>query len=259
MEIYQELLSDVKKYIKNHEQYTLEKYQHEFKNTMSALCKAKEIRKGMKCLEVGVGTGWFTVYATKEYGLICDSIEISPHIRDFANTFITKYGVKPNILLGNIENASIPDNYYDLIIACSVFEHVEKYIDGLENIYKSLKPGGAFYFTSNNRYSLTWKSGEFWLPFYDILPDKMRYKIRILIQGEDIMKLGIDFNTFTNKQLRNIFINLGYKKIYDHIDLKDVTPIKKSIVRRVFNYASKNDDIKKYIRPFISSQFVCVK
>ena len=87
----------------------------------------------------------------------------------------------------------------------------------------------------------------------------MRFKIRILAQGKDIMKLGIDFNTFTNKQLRNIFINLGYKKIYDHIDLKDVTSLQTSIKKRLFNYAKENDNIKKYMRVFISSEFVCVK
>ena len=120
MEIYQEFLTDVKKYIKNHEHDTIERYQHTFTNIMNAFCKTKEIRKGMKCLEVGVGMGWFTVYATKKYGLICDGIEISPQMCEFANTCITQYGIKPNIILGNIENSTLPDNYYDIIVATSV-------------------------------------------------------------------------------------------------------------------------------------------
>ena len=130
----------------------------------------------------------------------------------------------------------------------------------MENVYNALKPGGVFYFASNNKWSYKVMSGEFWLPFYDKLPDFVRYNIRILAQGKDIMQLGIDFNTFTNQKLRRIFKKLNYSIIADKIDLREASELNNPIKVKFLNLAKKSSSFKKIIETFVpGTYFICVK
>lgn len=106
-----------------------------------------------------------------------------------------------------------------MVIAETVFEHVEHWHKGLINVFRALKPGGLLLFVSTNKYSLI--STEYNFPFYGWLPDKWRYRLRRFLQGHDIMKLGIDFNQFTYSQLRRFFKQVGFSEVLDWIDFVD--------------------------------------
>ena len=98
-------------------------------------------------------------------------------------------GVEPDIELGNLEDYPLPENYYDVVMASSVFEHVEDWRMGVHKVYRTLKPGGILYFESTNKFSFT--SGEYSLiPLYGWMPNWLRYSLRKMIHGKDIMKLG---------------------------------------------------------------------
>jgi SAM-dependent methyltransferase len=142
-------------------------------------------------------------------------VEICPQLVDYAFEFGERNGIEPDIRLGNIEDEDTGYSKYDIIIALSTFEHVEHWQRGLRKIYNALRPGGLFYFYSTNRFSL--RSGEYNMPFYSLLPDRWRYRIRIARSGEEIMKLGIDFNQFNHFQLKRFFSELGYQRIIDQV------------------------------------------
>ena len=180
---------------------------------------AHHLRPVTKILEVGTGTGWFPILC-KINGIPCEGIDICPQLVDYAFEFGAANGVKPDIRLGNIEEEDIGHSKYDIIIALSAFEHVEHWESGLRKIHDALKPGGLFYFYSTNRFSL--RSGEFNMPFYGWLPDRWRYRIRIARSGEQIMKLGIDFNQFNHFQLKRFFQKLGYEKVIDQFGIVDI-------------------------------------
>jgi len=216
VKIHQEELSDVTRYLERHREIPLEDKEDDFALIMGKIKAVKPIDEHTEILEIGVGTGWIPILCKKK-GLRCKGIEISPQLVEFAYEYGRKYGIEPDIELANIENAEIGESRYDVIIATSVFEHVEHWRQGLERIYRALRPGGAFFFLSTNRLSL--RSEEYHFPLYGWLPDSWRYRLRVWRQGEDIMKLGIDFNQFTYPLLRRAFKELGYSKIYDRLDL----------------------------------------
>ncbi len=260
MEIVKDLTGDVKKYIDNHKNYKLQYYQKEFWHIVNWIKKVKKVEKGMELLEVGTGLGWFQVLAYKELGLKCTGIEISKKILEMASDFIKKNSGNSNLILGNIEDDILEHNKYDLIVADQVFEHVENYRAGLLNIFNALKPGGAFFFGSNNKWSFHVMSGEFGLPFYDILPNRVRYKIRQVSQGKDIMTLGIDFNTFSYKKLRKIFTELGFSKIYDKIDLREVSALKSPVRKYILGKSKNSPLVKSFTETFVpGTYFVCIK
>jgi SAM-dependent methyltransferase len=138
---------------------------------------------------------------------------------EYAIQYGKKYGIQPNIELRNVEESDIGVSKYDVVIATSTFEHVEHWERGIRNIFDALRPGGLFYFYSTNKFSL--RSGECNFPFYGWLPDQWRYRIRIARTGEDIMKLGIDFNQFNYFQLRRFFLDVGFSKIFDQFEIID--------------------------------------
>ena len=183
---------------------------------MGKITPFKAIDENTDMLEVGVGTGWFPILCKKK-GLRCKGIEISRQLVEYAHEYGGRYGIEPDIELGNIEETEIGESRYDVIIATSAFEHVERWREGLGKIHRALRPGGLFYFYSTNKFSF--RSGEFDFPLYGWLPDAWRYRLRVSRQGEEIMKLGIEFNQFTFPQLRRAFRELGYTTVYDRLDL----------------------------------------
>jgi len=187
-------LRHVDEYVKQQSRIGLEDLEYQFENTIKRISKFKRIDSDTRILEVGTGSGWFPILCKKS-GIFCEGLEICSQFVEYGKTFGKKYGIEPNIKLGNIEEADIGISKYDIVIALSTFEHVEHWQKGIQRIYDALKPSGLFYFYSTNKFSL--RSGEYPFPFYGWLPNTWRYRIRIVRQGEDIMKLGVDFNQFS--------------------------------------------------------------
>jgi hypothetical protein len=100
-----------------------------------------------------------------------------------------------------------------------MLEHVERWYDRLARVYRAVRPGGVLLFESDNKFSL--KPAEFPMPFYGWLPDRLRYRLRIMVQGPEIMTLGIYFNQFQYPQLRRTLREIGFKTILDAGDLSD--------------------------------------
>jgi SAM-dependent methyltransferase len=217
MKIYYDL-PHVNSYIQGNIYLTLEDMEPQYQSTIKRINKYKEINKDTRILEVGIGTGWFPILCKKN-GISCEGIEICPLLVEYAIQYGKKYGIQPNIELRNVEESDIGVSKYDVVIATSTFEHVEHWERGIRNIFDALRPGGLFYFYSTNKFSL--RSGECNFPFYGWLPDQWRYRIRIARTGEDIMKLGIDFNQFNYFQLRRFFLDVGFSKIFDQFEIID--------------------------------------
>ena len=216
MKIHHEPLSDVVRYIEAEKDTRLEQKKPTFRSIMAVVSRFHDVNRQTKILEVGSGIGWFPILCKKE-GLSCKGLEISPQLVEHARRLGRQYGVEPDIELANIEEVDLGVEQYDVVVACSSFEHVEDWRLGLTKVFHALKPGGVLYFYSSNRFNL--RSGEFNFPLYSWLPNTWRYRLRVACQGEQIMKLGIDFNQFTATQLRRFFTQLGFSRVMDLIDV----------------------------------------
>ena len=213
MEVYHGELSDVERYLRNRSSIRLEHKEERYQSLLRCLSRVKPVTPATRMLEVGTGLGLFPIWCATR-GLNCVGLEINPKLIEHAHSLADEYGVGVEILLGNLEDYSMPDMQFDAIFAASLFEHVEHWRRGLEQIHRWLRPGGLLVFESTNKFALT--SGEYpKLPLYGWLPDAVRYRFRQLVQGPDIMKLGIDFHQFTGGRLRKAFRETGFSKIYD--------------------------------------------
>ena len=256
MRIHQEEPGAIKDYIEKHRDVTLEDEEPAFKNYMARIRRFKAVDASTKMLEIGVGTGWFPILC-KAKGLSCKGLEISPHLLEHAKALAAQFGVEPDFELANIEDYDLGKEQYDVIVASSVFEHVERWEIGLQKVFDALRPGGVLFFESTNKFS--WTSGEFNFPLYGWFPDFVRYRLRIALQGPDIMHLGIDFNQFRYGQLRRVFRRMGFRNIADRVDLAE--PGTKTGWKRSLAEAAQNSVlIKTLALTFMEvTTFVCVK
>ena len=126
-------------------------------------------------------------------------------------------------------------------------------------MYRALKPGGALFFESTNKWSFT--SGELGaMPCYGWLPNWARYKLRIAIHGPDIMKLGIDFHQFTYVGLRRAFREVGFSEWHDVFDLIDTSQSRGALKDGIVNTARRSRAIRELMLFFFEgTTFVCIK
>ena len=256
MKIHSEELSDVTRYIENNRQLRLEDHEQQFENYLRLIRPHHTVDESTRILEVGTGTGWFPLMC-KARGLNCRGLEISPQLVEYAKQLGRGYGIEPDIQLGNIEEEDIGNNEYDVIVAFSVFEHVEHWERGLQRIYKALRPAGVLLFGSTNKFG---PSNEFDFPFYGWFPDKWRYRLRIHYQGPEIMKLGIDFNQFTYPQLRREFRQTGFRRIYDRMQIADPNYRSHGLRKFALQACKTLPPLRHLALTFIQgTDFICVK
>jgi 2-polyprenyl-3-methyl-5-hydroxy-6-metoxy-1,4-benzoquinol methylase len=258
MKIHYEATTDVTKYIDNHGSVALGERSPQFENFMRVLGRYADITPQTKILEIGTGAGWFPIFCALR-GLSCKGLEISPQLIELAKENGHKHGVEIDMELGNLEDHSLPRNFYDIVMASSVFEHVEDWRTGVGKVYETLKPGGVMYFESTNKFSFT--SGEYQgIPLYGWLPNSWRYALRKRVEGEDIMKLGIDFHQFTHSCLRKEFERLGFSKVLDRVDAADESHVTTGLRRNVVRAAKQIGLAKSLALTFAeATRFICIK
>ncbi len=259
MRVHGEEIPDVTRYIEGHRHVEIEDTRARFESIMWRLKRYVPVDESKKILEIGIGTGWFPIMCKME-GLQCKGIEISPQLVEYAREFGRRHGIEPDVELGNIEDMDIGESEYDVILAESVFEHVEDWRAGLRRAYVALKPGGLLYFSSTNKFSLV--SHEYHWPLYGWLPDKWRYRLRCARQGEQIMKLGIDFNQFTFPRLRRAFKEIGFTTVLDQVEMLDPdklrTPTrgKRMLLRVLKSFPPARHLVLTFAH---STTFICIK
>lgn len=212
-------------------------------------------------LDVGAGLGWFEIVCAKR-GLSCSGLEHNPVTREAALRLARDHGVDVEIREADIETVDLGTERYDVVVAASLFEHVERYPIGLAKIYEALRPGGVFYFYSTNKFSF--RTGEFpGFPLYGWFPYRVRRRIRVSRQGPEIVESsGIDFNQFTYWGLRRQFLRLGFSRVLDRLEYVDphdgaARPISRALALRTLKVLPP---VRTVYRAFASGNaFICVK
>jgi SAM-dependent methyltransferase len=257
MEVHNEELSDVTRYIEGHRTETLEDKIPEFNRLMKYAGKYKTIEPGMDILEIGIGCGSVPILC-KMKGLHCLGLEISPQLVEYARSWGRALGAEPDVEVANIETSDIGEARYDVIFCSNVFEHIEYWQLALEKVYRALKPGGVLFFESTSKFSFV--SGEYDFPLYGWLPNQWRYNLRQRAQSPDIMKLGIDFNQFTHPGLRRAFKRAGFREWHDVFDLIDTSTPRSAVKRAIIALGRNFRPFRELVLCFhIATTYVCVK
>src|SRR5215831_10468840 len=107
---------------------------------------SKHLGAGMRVLELGCGTGYFTRELVRS-GADVVAIDVSPELLEIARANCSGSNVRYEIQ--NASALSYPDAVFDSVVGSSVLHHQE-IEEALREIYRVLKPAGTIYFTEPN-------------------------------------------------------------------------------------------------------------
>ena len=111
------------------------------------LIDAAGLQPGVRCLEIGAGTGEFTQRLVAS-GCQLEALELSP---DTARVCQERVGNSAKVLVGNVETGEgLPEGQpFDAIVGVSVLHHVNLAMT-FESTFKRLRTGGRFAFSEPN-------------------------------------------------------------------------------------------------------------
>src|SRR5262245_12385209 len=106
MQTHFQELSQMIHSVTDHKSIELEEKQTDVETIIKMVKRLKKIDTKTTMLEIGTGGGWFEIFCEKQ-GISCKGLEIDPQYIEYAKQFGRKYGLEPNIQLGNIEETDI--------------------------------------------------------------------------------------------------------------------------------------------------------
>jgi SAM-dependent methyltransferase len=109
-----------------------------------------------KILDIGAGSGSFLA-SMKALGWDPYGVDISPEAVERAR------GLGAKMFLGEVQNASFPERFFDVITLRAVLEHVHQPVETLRAVHRILKDQGMVYIVVPNIASLNFRLfGRFW-------------------------------------------------------------------------------------------------
>ena len=99
--------------------------------------------KGMSVLEVGCGLGT-AAQSFMEAGAVYTGIDVSPKSIELAKKRIEVFQLTGDVRVADIQLDEFESARYDLVYSFGVLHHIPDLGTALQNIYKTLKPGGEF-------------------------------------------------------------------------------------------------------------------
>jgi 2-polyprenyl-6-hydroxyphenyl methylase / 3-demethylubiquinone-9 3-methyltransferase len=116
----------------------------------------KGLKKGVKVLDCGCGRGFYLKVVSVAFpDLKLYGTDLNNNYLTTAQKTIANKDVKLSV--GNAEDLSFNENYFDAVIASEILEHVENDGKVLEEIKRILKPNGIAMITvPNKNYPILW-------------------------------------------------------------------------------------------------------
>jgi ubiquinone biosynthesis O-methyltransferase len=96
---------------------------------------------GMKVLDVGCGTGNFSIKLAKS-GCHVTGIDVSEEMLLFARAKASEQNIKIHFLNMDAQNLQFPDNEFDMVISMAAIEFINDIPKALEEIFRVVKVGG---------------------------------------------------------------------------------------------------------------------
>ena len=144
-------------------------------------------------LDVGCGTGGMSIAASRE-GLRVVGVDVALRWLVMGAQRLREEGVDVPLVCANAESLPFRADSFDAVVADAVVEHVRSPARMRDEALRVLHRGGAFFFTTNNRYSMLpephvriWGFGLIPRSWMERVANRVRrtpYKARLLSRAE---------------------------------------------------------------------------
>jgi ubiquinone/menaquinone biosynthesis C-methylase UbiE len=101
---------------------------------------------GAHVLETGCGPGFAIDPLFRQFGAArVDAFDLDPKMIALARQRQRAGGRRARLWVGNLRHIPVADAFYDAVVNFGAIHHVVRWRQALAEIYRVLKPGGAFY------------------------------------------------------------------------------------------------------------------
>jgi SAM-dependent methyltransferase len=174
-------------------------------------------------LDLGAAQGRFLIGCSR-LGYRTVGIEPWGPARETAAQLASLVGVDLTLLPGTAEATGLPSEQFDVVTCASVLEHVKDPQAAFGEVYRLLKPGGIFWFsTCSARCPRQQEINGF--PFFGWYPDRLKRRVMRWTQEHKPHLIGHTetpaVHWFTPGKARRMLARAGFRGvIYDRWDLR---------------------------------------
>lgn len=183
--------------------------------------KFSRVGQDSKILEIGAAQGSLLI-ALKRLGYDCEGIEPSEDALKVAQKMKAEFDIDIKLSKGFAEHLPFDDQQFDFVIAISVLEHVLDPQSVMKEVFRILKPGGTFYFSTTSCLC-PWQGEIRYLPFFSWYPNSLKRKIMKYAQVHLPSLIGYTdtpaVNWFTPFSIKKMLKKAAFSKIYDTWDV----------------------------------------
>ena len=156
------------------------------------------LHEGARIADIGCGHGTFLcMYADRYPGVRAFGLDQSAELINFAKNQCGEAGVSVAFMVGDIHNAPLPPDDFDVMVSCSSIYLWHDPVRVLDRLYAALKAGGR-------------------LLVYDELPARSAKEIRQALFDQRLYGLGLP--AYTEVELRDFALSSRFKYADIEID-----------------------------------------
>ena len=164
------------------------------------LIEKLSLEKNMKILDLGCGTGYLSALLADCVGPGGKVVAIDPNTSRLE--LAERQYSKTNLVFLEANDATLPEDQYDLVFANHVLHWIEDKFAVLSKIYQNLKPGGRFAFIV----------AECRLPIFEQMDN--------LMGAEKAEKMKQDFQCLSASEYTHLATTIGFKVVSSEVEMR---------------------------------------
>ncbi len=153
-------------------------------------------------LDLGCGTGGMTIAATGSYQNVV-GVDVALRWLVMGKQRLDEAGIKAPLVCANAESLPFRQGVFDAVVADSVIEHVRDSAKMRDETLRVLVSSGAFFFVTNNRYSVL-PEPHVRIPGFGLLPRKAMETVSWALR-----KTPYKAKLHSRRELRKLFRGSG--------------------------------------------------
>lgn len=200
-----------------------------------------------RLLDVGCGTAGLTLAASREFREVV-GVDVALRYLLIGRQRLSEAGVDVPLICANAEALPFREGVFDAVLADSVLEHVRDSSRMRDETIRVLAPGGAFFFTTNNRFNIL-PEPHLRILGFGLLPRRWMEPV-----ARRVRKTDYKTRLHSRRELRRIFRGVG------RLDLPSYEPgelgERNERARRLWDVLRRIPPIRWLLTPVVPQYFI---
>lgn len=198
-------------------------------------------------MDLGAGTAGLTAAAAATYTHVV-GVDVALRWLLMGRQRLTELGMTAPLICANAESLPFRPDSFDAVIADAVLEHVRDSRAMRDQVQRVLAPGGSFFFTTNNRFSIL-REPHVKLFAFGLLPRRSMEWVAMKVR-----KTPYRARLHSRRELRKLFKELA------SVDLPSYEPgelgERNERLRRAWQSAERSPIIRMLMGPVVPQYFI---